>query len=82
MVPALIGQSCATPYDGVTMRGRESFTNAQLEKGVMAAVIVRADAPWPAGRLVLPALDPGAPDETEDFDVPNECIVIPAILLN
>jgi len=64
------------------MKGHESFTGAQLEKGVMAAVVVRADAPWPAGRLVLPTSVPGAAGENLELDVPNEHIVIPAVLLN
>jgi len=64
------------------MKGRESFTGALLERGVLAAVIVRADAPWPAGHLVLPTLVPGAAGEILELDVPNEHIVIPAVLLN
>jgi hypothetical protein len=64
------------------MKARESFTTAQLERGVMAAVVVRADAPWPAGRLVLPTFVAGTADEILDLEVPNEHIVIPAVLLN
>ena len=64
------------------MKARESVTDAELERGVMAAVVVRADMPWPAGRLVLPSFVPGAAGEELELDVPNEHIVIPAVLLN
>lgn len=64
------------------MKARDSFTHAQLERGVMAAVVVRADAPWPAGRLVLPDPSSDGVGEELDLDLPNEHIVIPAVLLN
>jgi hypothetical protein len=79
---APIGWSGRAGYDDLIMKSGTSHTSALEEKGVMAAVVVRADAPWPAGRLVLPRFDGIDLEESMATDAQNDYVVIPATLLS